>query len=273
MDVRNLSNYKEGGFILSKMFTNERREKILEILREKKRVTVKELAEKLEVSEATLRSDLNAMEKDKQLTRTHGGATIEQKKVKTENTFSERKRKNQEEKRKIGLKAYEIIESGQCIILDASSTALELARILKESSMRLTVITNGIASAMELKENPNLTVILLGGLLRVGSIGVEGVMGASLLKQINVDIMFTSAKGFTIDDGLTDFNVYEVELKKLMKNASKQVVALLDYSKMGNVSISPFASTEEVDTIITDSQASKEILEQLKKTPINVITC
>jgi DeoR/GlpR family transcriptional regulator of sugar metabolism len=257
---------------LSKMFTNERREKILEILHEKKRVTVKELSEKLEVSEATLRSDLNSMEKEKQLTRTHGGATIEQK-IKTENTFSERKKKNQDEKKRIGLKASELVMSGQCIILDASSTALELARTLKETQMRLTVVTNGIASAMELKENPNLTVILLGGLLRVGSVGVEGVLGASLLKQINVDIMFTSAKGFTLGDGLTDFNVYEVELKKLMKDASKRVIALLDHSKMGKVSISPFATSKEIDTIITDTATPEELLDQLTDTDIHVLTC
>lgn len=254
------------------MFTNERREKILEILHEKKRVTVKELSEKLEVSEATLRSDLNAMEKEKQLTRTHGGATIEHK-IKTENTFSERKKKNQDEKKRIGLKAYELITSGQCIILDASSTALELAKNLKDTQMRLTVITNGIASAMELKENPNLTVILLGGLLRVGSIGVEGILGAALLKQINVDIMFTSAKGFTIEDGLTDFNVYEVELKKLMKDASKKVIALLDHTKMGRVSISPFASSKEIDTIITDTNSPEDLIAHVNDTNIRILTC
>jgi DeoR/GlpR family transcriptional regulator of sugar metabolism len=257
---------------LSKMFTNERREKILEILHEKKRVTVKELSEQLDVSEATLRSDLNAMEKERQLTRTHGGATIEHK-IKTENTFSERKKKNQDEKKRIGLKASEHISSGQCIILDASSTALELARNLKETSMRLTVITNGIASAMELKENPNLTVILLGGLLRVGSVGVEGVLGASLLKQINVDTMFTSAKGFTVEEGLTDFNVYEVELKKLMKDVSKKVIALLDHTKMGKVSISPFATSSEINTIITDTGTSEEIISQLESSTIKIIQC
>ena len=254
------------------MFANERREKILENLHDKKRVTVKELSELLSVSEATLRSDLKTMEEANQLRRTHGGAVLEDK-TKTENSFSERKKKNQDEKKKIGSKAAELVFPGQCIILDASSTALEMARVLKDQPIRLTVVTNGIASAMELKENPNITVILLGGLLRVGSVGVEGVMGASLLKDINVDTMFTSAKGFTLKDGLTDFNVYEVELKKLMKDVSKKVIALLDYTKMGRVSISPFATSEEIDTLITDSSLPKEAIAKISKTKINLITC
>ncbi len=254
------------------MFANERRNKILELLHEKKRVTVKGLSEKLVVSEATLRSDLNAMEKENLLLRTHGGAILNNR-IKTENTFSEREKKQQEEKRKIGKKASELIVDGQCIILDASSTALELARILRNTKIRLTVITNGIASAMELKENPNITVILLGGVLKVGSVGVEGLMGASILKQFNVDTMFTSANGFTTETGLTDFNVYEVELKRIMKDVSQKVIALLDHSKMGRVSISQFANTQEINTVITDSETAEVYLEQLEEININVFTC
>jgi DeoR/GlpR family transcriptional regulator of sugar metabolism len=83
--------------------------------------------------------------------------------------------------------------------------------------------------------------------------------------------MFASARGFTIEDGLTDFNVYEVELKKEMVKASRKLIALLDYSKLGKSSISSFARTSEIDTIITDSKASPEMLGKLAEMNIRVL--
>ncbi len=107
-----------------------------------------------------------------------------------------------------------LIHDKNCIFLDASTTALEIARLLKEENIRLTVLTNGISTAIELRDNPAITVILLGGMLRNGSMALEGPFGTSILNQIHVDILFTSARGFTVEEGLTDFSVYEVELKK-----------------------------------------------------------
>jgi DeoR/GlpR family transcriptional regulator of sugar metabolism len=157
-------------------------------------------------------------------------------------------------------------------LLDASSTALELARYLKKKPIRLIVVTSGIYAAMELKENPGITVILIGGVLRLGSFGIEGTLGTSILNQINVDTMFASARGFTIEDGLTDFNVYEVELKKEMAKASKQLVALLDHSKLGKTSISAFAQTTEIQMMITDSKAPQDLLDRLTDMEVKVVT-
>lgn len=254
---------------MAKLFAHERRNRILEILQKKQRATVKELSETLGVSEATLRTDLNVLEKEGHLIRTHGGAMIDDH-IPSENSFIERERKNRDEKLFIGRKATELIEDNQCILLDASSTALELAKSLKQSSLRLTVVTNGISSALELKENPSITVILLGGTLRINSVAVEGPLGSQILNQINVDTMFTSASGFTVQEGLTDFNVYEVELKKIMVRSSNKVVALLDHTKIGKSSIACFAKINEIDVIITDKKTPREKIDEIEKENIKV---
>ncbi|SFA41351.1 MULTISPECIES: DeoR/GlpR family DNA-binding transcription regulator [Parageobacillus] len=255
---------------MAKMFVTERRNKILEYLSIKKRATVKELSEKLSVSEATLRSDLNDMEKEGLLVRTHGGAVLHDY-IKPELNFSTREKQNHSEKVIIGQLAEKLIEGDQCILLDASSTVLELAKILKHKPMRLTVLTNGIYTALELRDNPEITVIMLGGIVRMGSSSIEGTLGANILNNINVDIMFTSAHGFTFENGLMDFNIYEVELKKAMVESSNRVVALLDHSKFGKNSIATFCDIEKIDTIITDRPPTEEFIKELKQKNIHLV--
>ncbi|SES78548.1 DNA-binding transcriptional regulator of sugar metabolism, DeoR/GlpR family [Salinibacillus kushneri] len=255
---------------MGKIFAEERRNLILTQLQKEKRLTVKELAQSLKVSEATLRSDLNIMEEEGLLTRTHGGAVLNES-IPPKNNFSDRAMKNIESKKSITNIAINLISYKSSILLDASTTALELAHKLKSTDMRLTVVTNGLSTAIELKENPNINVILMGGIARMGSMALEGPLGTDILDKINIDIMFTSASGFTIEEGLTDFNVYEVELKKQMVKKADRVVALLDHSKIGSSSISSFATTEQIDTIITDETISDEMLNELDSFDVEVI--
>src|SRR5690625_2084296 len=163
-----------------KMFVSERREEIMNLLHKKNRITVQELHQNLGVSAATLRSDLNNMELEGLLTRTHGGAVLNDY-TNNETSFSERKKKNKKEKERIAAYALNFVAEKQCILLDASSTALELARILKNNPIRLTVVTNGIQTALELKETPSITVILIGGVLTKGSSFIEGTLGLNIL--------------------------------------------------------------------------------------------
>jgi len=252
-----------------KMFVSERREKIMNLLHEKSRITVQELQQNLGVSAATLRSDLNNMESEGLLTRTHGGAILNDY-TNNETSFSARKRKNKKEKEQIATFAQKFVAEKQCILLDASSTALELARSLKNNPIRLTVITNGIQTALELKENPSFTVILIGGVLTKGSSFIEGTLGLNILDQVNIDIMFTSANGFSIEKGLTDFNLYEVQLKKEMINKAKKVIALIDHSKIENNSSAIFANIDDIDVLITDKPVHKDFSNELSKSNIDV---
>ncbi len=255
--------------MLMKMFAKERRQVIMELVNEKKRVTVKELSSHVGVSEATLRTDLNKLEEDGLLVRTHGGAMLNE--DPNETSFSVRAQKNTLEKTKIAKLAFEQIEKKQCILLDASSTALEIARIINDHSIRLTVITTGLFTALELKDNPNVTVVIVGGVLTNRSKSIEGILGIDLLNKFNIDIMFTSGNGFSIENGLTDFNMYEVELKKYIVNRAKKIISIVDSSKIGNNSSSTFASIEEIDMLITDKPLDESVLNSLQAYNIEVL--
>lgn len=256
---------------MKKMFALERRKIILDKLTEQRRVTIKELSTVIQVSEATLRTDLTKMEKDGLLKRTHGGAILSDLSD-IETNFSIREQKNKMEKSMIAKRAMELLSNGQCIMLDASSTALELAKTLKDTAIRLTVVTSGINTALELNHHPDITVILLGGIVKRGSNSLEGNLGIGILDQINIDIMFTSANGFSIDSGLTDFSMYEVELKKSMVNASNKVVALLDHTKINKNSIASYATTDQIDMIITDTVMSDDYRRKLADLNVDLLT-
>ncbi|MCP3027821.1 DeoR/GlpR family DNA-binding transcription regulator [Halobacillus sp. A5] len=254
-----------------KMFVSERRNKIMQLLDEKKRVTVKELAAHIGVSEATLRTDLNRMEEDGLLKRTHGGAILNEASD-NETSFSAREKKNREEKTIIAESAFELIEEKQCILLDASSTALELARYLKNQPIRLTVVTSGVLTALELKENPDITVILIGGVVTNRSSSIEGTLGLSILEHVHIDMMFTSGNGFSVESGLTDFNLYEVALKRELVKKSNKIIALVDSSKIDKASSAVFATPEEIDILITDNVTNVELSTKLKEKNIEFIT-
>lgn len=244
------------------MFADQRRNKILELVTEKSTVTVNELTDLLQTSAATIRSDLNHLEKQGLLIRTHGGAMKKEEEAEDDlidKKYENREKKFRTEKQRIGKSAMKYIHPGQCILLDASTTCFELAQYLKDEKIKLTVVTSGIATAAMLKENPYLTVIIVGGIVRNSSNSVEGLLGEELLRKINVDILFTSAHGFNIKEGLSDFSYYEVELKRTMVSVSRKVIALLDHSKWNKSSIATFARPDEVDLFITDKNVPKEM--------------
>ncbi len=208
------------------------------------------------------------LEKDGLLRRIHGGAVLAENDSNIVN-FHSRERKNSTEKAEICQAALQHINNGQCIILDASSTALALANSLDQFD-RLTVITNGIYTMMTLKDKPNITVIMAGGIVTKNSGSVEGLLGKDLFSEINIDIAFVSAQGFSLDAGLTDFNIYEAGLKKLMIQRAKTRIALLDHTKLDNVSIASFAGKGDLNLLITDKNAPMDIIEKYRAANLNV---
>lgn len=250
------------------MFSFERHDSIMKLLHENKQVTVLELSKILNASVSTIRNDLTKLEKNGLLTKTHGGAILPKGDDRYV-SFSDRLLKNNSEKEAIANLAVTHISDGQCIILDASSTSLFLAKKLHNFN-RLTVITNGLYTALELKDNPNINVILTGGLVSKNSYSLEGLLGQGLIKSIHADICFVSAKGFTVNEGLTDFNIYEAELKKLLVQRSKKLIALLDNSKLDIISVASFAKIENIDLLITDSNASNDLVNRYIDNNLNI---
>lgn len=254
------------------MMADERRSYLIDYLTKHQRATVKELSVRLQVSEATLRTDLNVLEDEGVVRRIHGGAVLadHQHGPAPAYSFTAREKRNPDLKAAIGRKAMEFVQEGQCILIDASTTALELAKCLKRTPIRLTVVTSGVYTALELKENPMIHVILIGGVLQMGSGAIEGTLGTDILDKIKADQLFTSPAGFKPDSGLTDFNVYEVELKRKMVNATDRVIALMDSTKFGVGSIASYADTPRIQTLITDNGAPADMLEALKARNIQV---
>lgn len=255
------------------MLAIERHNRILKLLADNVHVTTNELSELLEVSAATIRNDLNKLEKDKLIHKTHGGATLlssaVQRPQNSSYPFNERKEKNSREKEAISNTALKHIEEGQCILLDASSTALAVARKLDRFS-RLTVVTNGVYTMLALKDMPNITVIFIGGIVTKNSGSTEGLLGSEMLNHINADTSFVSAHGFTLKEGLTDFNIYEAELKKQMLLHSRRCIALLDCTKLERTSIASFCPTKDIDLLITNEQIDPGLLSQYKSSGMAV---
>ena len=249
---------------MNKMFVEERRQKILSILNEKKRTTIQELAKHIQVSDATIRNDLAKLEKQQLIKRTHGGA-IALDYFNQDTLLTKRQSSNILEKEQIAKHALSFIEEGDSIMLDASTTVFELAKLLVFENKRLTVITNGITTALELNKNPLITVILIGGIIQKSAPILEGSIGVDVLSKMNISKFFVSANGFTLVNGLQDFSFYEVELKKAMIKNSKRVIALLDYSKINKNSISSFASIEEIDNIICNKKLDNKTINLLKQ--------
>ncbi|MDQ8739271.1 DeoR/GlpR family DNA-binding transcription regulator [Paenibacillus sp. LHD-38] len=252
------------------MFASQRREKIVEWLHQKGLVVVKELAVEMNVSEGTLRTDLRLLEDEGIIERTHGGAVLANKKAAFRgDSFFTRSELNYAEKKAIGQQAAHLVSKGQCILLDASSTVLELAKALADCDY-LTVVTNGLDAAMTLNQNPRINVILIGGVLRSGSRTVEGVLGGNLLDGIHADLFFTSAEGISIEEGMTDFSLYEAELKKRMAANARKTIALADHTKLGRRSIATSLAMAQIHTLITDAKADKSYLDQIKGIEIRI---
>lgn len=148
-------------------------------------------------------------------------------------------------------------------MIDASSTTYELAKLLSETTMELTIITNGLENAVLLKENPHLTVLVVGGFVSQDSNAITGNIDSQILEMYHIDYFFLSANGFTLENGLTDFSLPEVQLKKQMVRESENVIALIDKSKFDVSSTLSFAKTSDIIEVITDEKPEHKWLKQV----------
>ncbi|MBN1937633.1 MAG: DeoR/GlpR transcriptional regulator, partial [Anaerolineae bacterium] len=222
-----------------------------------------------DVSAVTIRNDLALLEQQGLLIRTHGGA-MSKPSTSIELAFDFRRGLHPLEKERIGRAAASMVLDGEAIALDASTTAWQVARHLKERR-ELTVVTNGVFVALEFLDSPGVTVVMPGGSLRPASASLVGDLGASILQRYNVQKGFFGARGFTIAEGLTDVNQYEVELKRHMVGRCKEVIAIVDSSKWGQVAFATFAPLNEIDCVISDERAPQEMLSVLSEKHIKTM--
>jgi ribose transport system substrate-binding protein len=252
--------------------TFERRQRVLDLIRKQPGLRVPEIAEQLGVSQGTVRNDLNALASMGQLTRVRGGATVIDDTQLPHPAFATRAKVNAEAKQHIAGRAADLVRDGDSILFDASTTVYHMARYLQDCR-NLTVVTNGIDVARALAQNPSNTVILLGGVLHPDGASVTGILSEQLLKDLHIKTAFVSCYGFSLDAGLTEIDIHEAQLKSKMIASAVSVVALIDSSKFGQVTLTPFARTEQIAHIFADSNLDPVWIERLKQTCVALTLC
>lgn len=237
------------------MLVAERQRKIVELVNKRSSIRVTELSKIFSVTEETIRRDLEKLEKNNMLHRSHGGAvSIEKEQV--EIPYTEREITKSEEKKSIAAAAISLVQPGEQIILDASSTAWYMAVQLPD--IPLTVITNSIKVSIELSKKEQIRVISTGGNLLPRSLSFVGPLAERSLSMYHVNKAFISCKGIHIESGLNEVNELQAILKTKMMNIAEQTIVMADSSKFGIRSFVQVAPLTEVQQIITDSQIPDE---------------
>lgn len=235
------------------MNINERRKQILDLIKTKQKIDIEELTPMFNVSLMTIRRDLNQLEKEGLLIRTHGGAAAPYG-LKEETPYLQKESANKKEKRAIALRAAELVHDHSAIILDSGTTTFELAKVLKEKE-GLTVVTNDILIAAELLHS-SVEVIVTGGELQRGVGAMFGAHTQLLLKELNVAQFFLGAHAIDPEAGVTAPTMEKATIKRLMIEASKETWLIADSSKFGQRSFAHVCNLDQVSGIITDTGVS-----------------
>jgi DeoR/GlpR family transcriptional regulator of sugar metabolism len=256
-DLRNLSQ-------------SERLEHVVRLLETRDYVQVAELSQAFAVSEVTVRSDLTELARQGLVARIRGGVRALQH-GNSEVGFDLRLRLEVDRKRAIARAAAAMVDEGEAVALDASTTAYYLALELR-SKRELVVVTNGLLVATALADAPGITVLVTGGMLRLSAMSVVGDFGADVLRTTRINKGFLGARGLSLSRGLMDLNPDEVRIKQEMADACEQVYGIFDGTKWHRSALLAFVSVEELAGIITDSSAPAAEVEAWRAAGVNVIS-
>ncbi|MCB0196205.1 MAG: DeoR/GlpR transcriptional regulator [Anaerolineae bacterium] len=246
----------------------ERRQQIVAAVEEAGQLSVDDLSARFDVSAVTIRQDLQALSEQGLLLRTRGRALATT--VMPEYSFDIRQQQQAAQKVRIGQAAARMVENGDTIIIDASTTAQAIIPYIKSFS-ELTVITNSLKAAMSLLDAPQIQVIMPGTHLRHVSLSLIGDVENSVLERMNVRLGFFGARGITVESGLTDVNVQEVAMKRLMVERCQQVIGVIDSRKWGRAAAITFAHLNQVSTLITDNNAHPALIQQVRQRGVEVV--
>lgn len=252
------------------MLAANRHEEIIKLLHKDRFVKVSQLGRLFNVSEETIRRDLDKLEKDGLLKKLHGGAVpVDIANVDNIKPIKERIEENISEKSVIARLAYDLIEDGDTLILDTGSTILHLARILDDKNV--TVITNDISIAYELSQKDNINLIISGGNLRPNSYTIIGPECEKAFATFNVNKLFLSTSGIKLQQGLTTSNNTDAFIKQRMIASADKTICLADHSKFGRVALVTFADLSDLDIIVTDSAVDSSYSDALNDMGVRII--
>ena len=235
------------------MLAIERRNEILDKLQKEKRVVVSELSKTYGVSEETIRRDLEKLESDGYVIKSYGGAVLNEN-MNIDMPFNVRKNTNVAGKQKIAEIVGNMVKDGERLILDSSSTAVFIAKELKEKRRNLTIITNSIEIIIELFDAQDYRVLSTGGLAMEGSLALIGPQTDEMLRNHHVDKAIISCKGFDMENGITDSNDLHARNKKTMLERADCGILAVDGSKFGYTAFTKSGGLEGISMIITDKE-------------------
>ena len=251
-----------------KALAPQRWDNLRALIRDSGVIRIEDLCRRLKVSPATVRRDLDQLERGGAIRRVHGGAVSVESRL-YEPVFADKTSLAAREKRRIAEAALTFVEPGDTVYLDGGSTVLELARLLRERT-NLTVVTNSLHAAHELAgRGPRLIVI--GGELRRLSQTMVGPLTRLVLHELHLDKAFMGTIGFALNEGLTTTDPSEAFTKNLVLGQARQVIVLADSSKAGKVSFASAGGWEKVHVLITDKQIDKDFAKELIKKDIKLV--
>lgn len=244
---------------------NERQNKILKLLSRNDLTTVNDLASKLNVSSVTIRQDLNFLEAEGLLRRVHGGAVLED-----AEDLTNRLGFNYEKKLRIALKASELVNDGETVLIESGSTNVLLARELVRKR-NVTIITTNVFIARQFRKNEPANVILLGGLYQQESESVVGKITKVCLDQINFDKAFIGIDGYTGRAGFTLRDLFRAEISSYIVKKSTNAIIISDSSKFGKTELTNICYPVDIHHIVTDLDLDKTYIDEFKKSGIDLI--
>lgn len=244
------------------MYAIERHQEILRRARGEGRVEVKRLADDLDVTPETVRRDLTALERLGVLRRVHGGA-IPVERFGVERAVADREERLAGQKERIAKVALDELPDGGSIIIDAGTTTAHLARLLP-MDRELMVVTHALPVANLLVSWPNVTLYLLGGVVRPRTLAAVGDWTRHNLADVFVDVAFMGTNGITATRGLTTPDLGEAAVKRALIAAARRTVVLADHTKFGREDFAHVCGLEAVDTVISDTGLADEMAEEIE---------
>jgi DeoR family transcriptional regulator of aga operon len=251
---------------------------LLELLTEDGRISVEDAADRLAVSQATIRRDFDQLAQQQMITRTRGGAVPNG--VSYDLPLRYKSAKHSAEKQRIGEAAARLVAPGTVVGLNGGTTMTEVARALAvradlnmgSEGAQLTVVTNALNIANELLVRSRMKIVVAGGVVRPQSFELVGPLGGALLKEVTLDIALLGVDALDVELGAAAHHEGEAAMNSLMVARAKRVVVIADSSKLGGHAFARVCPISKVDTLVTDSGAAAKTVEQFRAAGLQVIT-
>ncbi|MCI1965838.1 MAG: DeoR/GlpR family DNA-binding transcription regulator [Oscillospiraceae bacterium] len=235
---------------------SQRIEEIKQYIYDKKTVTLDEICENFHVSKSTLRRDLNTILQSNDIKKIYGGVTALPKKGLV--SFDQRNISNLEIKRRIAASAAGLIQENDIIFIDSGTTTLPIIDFIKDKR-NITVLTNNVEIILHAIPYENINIISLSGALNRKTLSFTGSSAIQVLQNYNISKAFMASTGFSISNGITNSSPLESDIKRAVVQRSQKVFLLADSSKCDVVSLITYCDLDQISTLVTDQQPSKEI--------------